>query len=193
MSEDELTEKLRKCRHRQPEGFSWLARQYGGRLYRYFYRVSGSEADAEDLLQELYVKLIEKISSYRHEGRFEHWLFSIAANMARDRARRLKREAKIITRSQEYEESYKVRSAEPSAAEQKFQQAEQRHRLHEVLAQLPELDREIILLRHYGQLSFKEIAEHFQIPIGTALAKAHRSLKRLQRIMSDEEKRERII
>ena len=83
MSEEIIEEKLRQCQQGQVEGFSWLARQYGGRLYRYFYRVCGSEADAEDLLQELYVKLIDKIGSYRHEGRFEHWLFSVAANMAR--------------------------------------------------------------------------------------------------------------
>jgi RNA polymerase sigma-70 factor (ECF subfamily) len=193
MSEEIIEEKLRQCQQGQAEGFSWLARQYGGRLYRYFYRVSGSEADAEDLLQELYVKLIDKIGSYRHEGKFEHWLFSVAANMARDRGRRLQREAKIFTGQGDFDESDKVRGVKQATPQQKLEQDEQREQLLDALAQLPEMDREIILQRHYGQMSFKEIAEQFQIPIGTALAKVHRGLKRLQRIMSDEGKRKRTV
>ena len=61
------------------------------------------------------------------------------------------------------------------------------NQLQHVLQTLLAEDREIILLRHYGELSFKEIAEHFDIPIGTALAKVHRGLKRLRMELKDHE------
>ncbi|MFC1783177.1 RNA polymerase sigma factor, partial [Planctomycetota bacterium] len=62
---------------------------------------------------------------------------------------------------------------------------EQVDQLQEALLQIPNMEREIIILRHYGQLSFKEIAEHYQMPIGTALAKVYRGLKHLRKIMTE--------
>ena len=88
MQRDELTIKVNKCQQGDPEAFSWLVSEYGPRLYRYFHRHSGSAQEAEDLLQDMFVKLVEKIRDYRHQGLFEAWLFRVAANLSRDRARR---------------------------------------------------------------------------------------------------------
>ena len=78
-------------------------------------------------------------------------------------------------------------ASDETTAPEKLQYNEQVDQLQSALEQLPEKDREIIILRHYGQLSFKEIAEQFDIPIGTALAKVHRGLKRLHKLMVEEE------
>ena len=64
---------------------------------------------------------------------------------------------------------------------------EQRDKLQQALKQLPDLDREMIMLRHYSQMSFKEIAEQFNVPLGTALAKVHRGLKQLKQKLSENE------
>lgn len=181
---DLLNNKIDDCRKGRPEAFAWLLEQYGGRLWGYFRRSSGSDNEAEDLLQELFLRLIEKIKDYRHEGRFESWLFRVAANLARDRARRRQREAHGLS---EYGLNHRHGRADAVSDQrgpaESAVQAEQRDRLALALASLNELDREVIVLRHYGHLSFKEIARHFNMPIGTALAKVHRGLKQLRNIM----------
>jgi len=187
MKQDMLAEQIELCQKGEPAGFTWLMEQYGPRLFRYFLRVNGSEADAEDLLQELFVKLIEKICNYRHEGRFEGWIFCIAANMIRDEARRRSRRGEVMSFQDEKTGLKEIIASDEATAPEKLQFNEQVDQLQEALAQLPEVDREIIILRHYGQLSFKEIAEQYNIPIGTALAKVHRGLKRLHKLMVEEE------
>ena len=166
-----------------------MLEEYGPQLYRYFLRASGSEPDAEDLLQSLFVKLLEKIRGYNHQGKFEHWLFRVAANLARDRARRqsLRRTLPLHSTNDQHQSLAEILPSGEKLPAEHLEQAEQIDALQRALAQLPEIDREIILLRHYGQWTFKEIAEHYEMPVGTALAKVHRSLKRLQRIMTKDE------
>ncbi len=189
MKQDPLAEQIRLCQQGDAEAFGWLNREYGPRLYRYFLRLNGSAADAEDMLQELFVKLIEKISHYRHEGRFEGWLFCVAANMVRDEARRRSRRGEVVSLQDERTALKEVLASDEATAPEKLQQSEQIDQLQNALEELPGMDREIIMLRYYGQMSFKEIAEQFEIPIGTALAKVHRGLKRLQKIMLENEQR----
>lgn len=189
MQHDELTIKVNKCQQGDPEAFAWLVSEYGPRLYRYFHRLSGSDQVAEDLLQDMFVKLVKKIGNYQHQGLFEAWLFRVAANLARDRARRNQRRvSRAVSLNAGAEGQGRLidilESAEKTSS-QRLETKEQIDRLGQALAQLGEQEREIILLRHYGGLSFKEIAEQLKIPIGTALTKVHRGLKHLKRIMND--------
>lgn len=190
MKSDELDRQIKNAQQGRSEGFVWLLEEYGSRLYRYFLRFSGSTTDAEDLVQELFVRLLKTIKSYRHENKFEHWLFRIAANLARDRARKLVRHGPEIS-LQSDEQVFEFVQAKEKTPPEQLVEGEQRDRLQQALKQLPQLDREMILLRHYGQLSFKEIAEHFNAPLGTALAKVHRGLKQLKKSMSENETKEK--
>ena len=183
MEHDPLTEQITKCQKGDREALVWLTDKYGAQLFRYFLRMNWSAADAEDLLQDLFVKLIEKINLYRHEGRFESWLFCVAANLARNEARRRGRRRGVISLQDEQSGLKDVLVSEEATALQKLQQIEQIDQLQGALLQIPNMEQEIIILRHYGQLSFKEIAEHYQMPIGTALARVHRGLKHLRKIM----------
>ena len=184
--QDSLANIIEQCRKGRPEAFNWLLETYGRRLYAYFLRTSGSTHDADDLLQEIFVRLIEKIGDYKHQGRFEHWLFRIAANLARDRIRRLQRSPSSLSLdaadTEKNDLTAQLASSEPPP-DAPMQLDQLRDELQEALAQLPEIDREIIVMRHYSQMSFKEIARQFNMPIGTALAKVHRGLKRLRSIM----------
>lgn len=184
--QDSLANIIEQCRKGRPEAFNWLLETYGRRLYAYFLRTSGSTHDADDLLQEIFVRLIEKIRDYKHQGRFEHWLFRIAANLARDRIRRLQRSPSSLSLdaadTEKDDLTAQLASSEPPP-DAPMQLDQLRDELQEALAQLPEIDREIIVMRHYSQMSFKEIARQFNMPIGTALAKVHRGLKRLRSIM----------
>jgi RNA polymerase sigma-70 factor, ECF subfamily len=188
-SDENLKNLIKRCQQGRQDAFAELLQLYGPRLYGYYLRTSGSTQQAEDLLQDLFVRLLEKIKNYRHENKFDNWLFTVAANLARDQARR--KDNKLISLDQNSDDSKTTPVARLIADQatplEQLLQHEQHDKLKQALQQLPQQDREIIMLRHYGQLSFKEIAEHFEMPIGSALAKVHRGLKKLKRILKDYE------
>ena len=172
-----------------PEAYRALLDAYGRRLYGYFLRATGKHHDAEDLLGELMLRLVARIGKYDHRGRFEPWIFRIAANMVRDRIRRMKTSPAPASLSAETE-SGTTRAdqlpAETGEIETGLLAAEASAKLHAALGTLDVTTRQMILLRHFGQMSFKEIAELFECPLGTALAKVHRGLRSLRRRMDRE-------
>jgi RNA polymerase sigma-70 factor (ECF subfamily) len=181
---------LRRARRRDPQALHQLVDMYSARVFGLLYRLTGSRETAEDLLQETFLRVVRTIPEYRHGGKFEAWLFRIAANLARDHARRLRRHGRPVAlegpgRTGESGGSGLVDAGRPDpVAELLKKEAEQR--VSAVLQGLSEAEREIILLRHFSELSFREIAELLDIPLGTALARAHRALKRLKAALSEE-------
>lgn len=185
MQEKLIHKNIVLCKKGRPEGFAWLLENYGPRLYSYFLRLTGSAEAAEDLLQDIFVKLIERIKDYRHQGRFEHWLFKVAANLERDRVRAIKRSPPTVTLKDDSQGQYRdeFEPAVTTEPGEQIERAETIERLQWAINQLPKDQREIVLARHYGQLSFKELAEQFEMPIGTVLAKVHRGLKQLKKLL----------
>ena len=170
------------------EAYQALLGAYGPRLYGYFLRAVGNHHDAEDLLGDMALKLVRRLKSYDDRGRFDPWLFRIAANMIRDRIRRIKVRPQTASLSVESRDGRPMADRLPGAeapVDGQMELAESTAKLHEALAALDPTTRQMILLRHFGQMSFKEIARIFDCPIGTALAKVHRGLRALRRLMSD--------
>ena len=77
--------------------FETLVARYSPRLFGFLLRFTADRDDAEDLVQEVFVRLVRTIGDYQHDGRFEAWLFRIAANLARDRGRKISRSPKILS------------------------------------------------------------------------------------------------
>jgi len=191
MERDLLEQKIQQCQMGSADAFAWMLEEYGTRLYGYFFRTTGSSGAADDLVQELFVRLLEKIGEYRHEGRFEHWLFRIAANLTRDYFRRQKKTPvffSVLEKNNKDSSWPEGLAGNEQETESPLERQEQMDQLQDALKQLSDLDREIILARHYGQLSFDQLAQQFQMPIGTVLSKVHRGLKILRRILTENEK-----
>ena len=188
MESDELSEIISLCQAGDKGGFDKLLQEYGPRMYGYFLRAVGSTPEAEDLLQDLFVRLLENIRDYHHEGKFDNWLFRVAANLVRDRARHKGKAISLqgVSDDQQGARTDIIESTEPGP-EQQVERQEEYDRLQQALRELEPLDRQIIVLRHYGKLNFKQLAQHFDIPIGTALAKVHRGLKKLKRILQEDD------
>jgi RNA polymerase sigma-70 factor (ECF subfamily) len=168
------------------QGFEALVEAYGPRLYGYFYRATGSHHDAEDLLAELMLRLVRMLTGYDDRGRFEPWLFRIAANMVRDRIRRMRSNPPGVSLSVESDSGQTLAEELPGqadAVEAGMLSAEVSAKLSRALDKLDETTRQMILLRYFGDMSFKEIAELFECPLGTALARVHRGLQTLRRLM----------
>jgi RNA polymerase sigma-70 factor (ECF subfamily) len=169
-----LAEVISGCKGGDAECFSQIVDIYANRLYGYFYRLSGDSSVSDDLLSELFVKLVEKIGSYKG-GSFESWLFRIATNIFHDYLRGKQRRRKLL------EARKKQLKSKPTG--EKRSEAEMLDRLQMQLKNLDTETRELITLRFYSQMSFKEIAEMRAEPIGTTLAKLHRALKKLREMM----------
>ncbi len=179
---DKLAEVIRQCQQGDRESFVWLVDAYSPKLYQYFYRVCGSPDLAEDLLQDLFVKLLLKIRSYRHENKFDSWLFRVAANMVRDFFRSRQRQIKTAAMP-----DGDIMPAVSDVADEQFDRletAEQVDILQMALKRLAREEREMIVLRHYSGLNYKDIAEQYGLPLGTVLSKVHRGMKKLNKIMT---------
>ena len=171
---DDLARIIIGCKGGDAESFSELVDMYSSRFYGYFYRLTGDNSVSDDLLGELFVRLVEKIGSFKG-GSFENWLFRVASNIFHDYLRDKQRRKKLFER--------RKRQLESESTEPKQSEADAIDRLQIQLGKLDADTRELIILRFYSQLRFREIAEMRSEPIGTTLSKLHRGLKKLRRLM----------
>ena len=173
----------------RPDGYEALLEAYGSRLYGYFVRATSNAHDAEDLLGELMLRLVRTLKSYDERGRFEPWLFRIAANMVRDRWRRKRARPGTLSLSAEDAAGEALSRRMPGEAkpvDADLLAAEASERLNAALDELDETTRQMILLRHFGEMSFKDLAKTFRCPLGTVLARVHRGLEKLKSLMGED-------
>lgn len=141
--------------------FGELYHRYKSRMYYYFYRMLGNSAEqANDFLQELFMKLIEKPESYNPAYNFSTWLYSVANNLCKNEYRR--REVRQGYQASEIQETLvdclNVYSIEPEQAVEK---------IFQTLELLGEEHRSAFLLRYREGFSIKEVAEILELPEGT--------------------------
>ena len=158
---------------------------FAPRVYGLLIRLIGRRDVAEDLTQETLLRAFRGLKTYHPEGKFRAWIFRIATNAARDWVRRQGRETVLsLENRREIPLPDRGAAATPDSG---LARRERTARLEAALARLPQPDREVILLRFYGELAFKEIAEATGEPLGTVLARAHRALKKLGDLIPEEE------
>jgi RNA polymerase sigma-70 factor (ECF subfamily) len=174
----ELTQIIDGCKSGDAASFARVVDMYSGRLYGYFYRLTGDRSLSDELLSELYMRLVEKIRTYKG-GSFESWLFRIASNIFHDYLRCRKRRRKLLESKRS---DVEFATPEPKVSDAKDEKLD---KLQFQLARLDSDTKELIMLRFYSELSFKEIAGMRSEPIGTTLSKLHRGLKKLRELMED--------
>ena len=150
------------------DGFEELVRRYQRPIVSYVYRMTGDYDAALDLTQEVFIKVYNSLARYRPEYKFSTWIYRIAHNAAVDHLRRRPARAQGLDRTARDGESYErpVASDAPSP-EQLSERAELRAEIEDVIQQLPASYRELLLLRHAHDLSYDEIAEVTNLPLGT--------------------------
>ncbi len=162
----------------EPEDVAARLLAYAPRVYGLLVRMVGRRDVAEDLLQETMLRALGAAERYNDQGKFRGWLFRIAANQARDWIRRRGR-APLA-------EADAPPPTDPVRPDEAALRRERARCVEEALARLAEPDREVLLMRYYGEMTFKEIAEAKGEPLGTVLARAHRALKKLGALMPRE-------
>ena len=172
---------LERCQAGDLDAFGELVARYQDRIYRTAYLLVGNRDDAQDVTQETFVKAFRNLRSFRRECAFSSWLHRILLNAAGNWLRDNRRHAQlseaappVIGRSEEAEVS----------PEEAVLQHDRARRLQAALWDLPPHYREAMILRFYDELSYAEMAEVLDVPVGTVrsrLAKARELLyKRLR-------------
>lgn len=131
---------------------------------------------AEEITQSVFVTVAQKLGAgeYAERGRFESWLFRVTMNRLRDEMRRVRRHAVSM-----------APGALGALPGQKPARPEDLTALRAAMEHLGEADREVIELRHHGQLSFRQMADLTGEPLGTLLARHHRALRKLRQLIEE--------
>ena len=138
---------------------------------------------AEDIFQDVFIRIIDTMRGgrYTEEGKFLPWAMRIAHNLCVDHFRKVKRTP--IIRNSEDKDIFEVLNFADDNAETVMIKRQSHHRVREMLERLPEDQREVIILRHYADMSFKEIAATTNCSINTALGRMRYGLINLRKLM----------
>ena len=167
------------------DAFEPLVRRYERRLFGYFLNLVEDPATAADLAQETFVRVYRAAARYQESGKFESWLFRIAANLVRSRQRRPDQRMPHLSLEEAPAGARELashgREARPDEAAWR---AELRDALHKALPRLPFVFREAVLLRDVEGRSYREIAEMLGVEEGTVKSRAHRGRKHLKELLA---------
>ena len=165
------------------EAFQELVSRHKSRLFTTIYLIVKDKYIAEDLLQETFIKAINTIKKgkYNEEGKFLPWIMRIAHNLAVDHFRKDKRFPTIIMD----DGSSVFNSIEFSEAPYEARQVKKdlHDKVKDLVAGLPESQRQVLIMRHYMGLSFQEIADQTDVSINTALGRMRYALMNLRKNM----------
>jgi RNA polymerase sigma factor (sigma-70 family) len=142
---------------------------------------------AEDIFQDTFIKIIDTIRAerYTEKGKFLPWAMRIAHNLCVDHFRKIKRTPVIKTGDDK--DIFNMLGFSDCCAEDMMITRQSHDRVRKMLDMLPEEQREVIILRHYAELSFKEIADLTQVSINTALGRMRYGLINLRKMMTEKQ------
>jgi RNA polymerase sigma factor (sigma-70 family) len=142
---------------------------------------------AEDLFQDTFIKVINKLKAgkYKEEGKFLPWVMRISYNICIDYYRKTKRSPKV-TNADGFD-IFDILPLSEESPEQLMMGNQSRDKVRKLLDELPEEQKEVVLLRHYYDFSFKEIAELTGVSINTALGRMRYSLINLRKIIEEKQ------
>ncbi len=169
------------------EALSTLVSRYKDKIYTSIYLLVKDKYLAEDLFQDVFIRIIDTLNGgrYTEEGKFLPWALRIAHNMCVDHFRKVKRSPSIKTSDDR--DIFEVLNFNEASPEQKMMQNQSHDRIRKMIDMLPEDQREVIILRHYADLSFKEIAELTKCSINTALGRMRYGLINMRKMMVEKQ------
>lgn len=156
-----------------------LITEHQGALFAFLYRMCGDADLAEELMQESFVRALRAAERYQPQAKVSTWLFSIAANLLRDRWRRQSRRGDELPLDD-------LPVAAPETTESLALQHLSHEEVRRALLELPLEHRSALVLRYYHDLSYEEIARALAIPIGTVRSRIHNGLTKLKRLLEKE-------
>jgi RNA polymerase sigma factor (sigma-70 family) len=164
-----------------------IIRRHKNRVFAYILMVVKDKELAEDLFQDTFIKVINTFRSgqYKEEGKFIQWVMRIAHNLIIDYFRKSKR-IPIIENNDDYDIFDKVRIPVESVEDQLIME-QIHHDVKKLINYLPTEQKEVLVMRHYGDMSFKDIAEATNVSINTALGRMRYALINLRKLIKEKD------
>jgi len=174
---------ITQYRNGNEAAFDLLVDRYKSKVYTTIFLIVKDQDVAEDLLQDVFVKVVNTLHSdkYNEEGKFQPWVMRIAHNLAIDYFRKAKRKPTILLEDGSNLFN-SMRFAEQSSEEVRIKE-ETLDLVRKLIDELPEAQKEVVILRHYMDLSFQEIADQTGVSINTALGRMRYALNHIRKKM----------
>lgn len=168
-----------------PKAFDTLLERHKVRLLNYIFQQCNNRQLAEDIFQETFVKAIVTIQNgnYTENGKFANWLFRIARNLVIDHFRHESSEGTVST-----DDTFDIlnrREFSDITIEEEMVDLQTRADVRRLIKELPEPQREVLIMRYYKNLSFKDIAEKTNVSINTALGRMRYAILNLRRLAKE--------
>lgn len=186
LSDNELVNIIRD---ENPQKFEDIIKRYQGKLFAYLYRLIGKKEEAEDLLQDVFIKVYKNLHSFDAERKFSSWIYRIAHNEAVNHIKRrsLKRfipwEDLVSTK-----DKLEANSVEESVSDA-WARKEKTKEVNDAISLLPLKYKQVLFLRYYSDKTYEEISEILGKPINTVGTLINRAKKKLSAEMADQNKR----
>jgi RNA polymerase sigma-70 factor (ECF subfamily) len=174
------TDVMNAVKNGQVEKLAILFEKHHLKLFNFFLRLTGSRNVSEDLVQDVFIRILKYRSTYKGSSRFSVWMFQIARNAHYDFLRKHKNQNHYSLEEQYWDPP----SGAPSPDDQ-TELGQDFDLLRQALSKLPVRKREVLLLSRFQGMKYKEIAELFDCHIGTVKAHVHRAIKELRKIYGE--------
>ncbi len=169
------------------EKFGELVERYQGRLVNYLFRLLRDGEEAHDLAQEVFLKVYQALDRYDPRYKFSTWLFRVARNAAIDQIR--KRRVQFVSMDRRRDDDGPAGTWEPPSRDASpysdLRNLERGDAIQRCIDALPWEYRQLIVLRHYGELTYDEIATSQKMPLGTVKNKLFRARQMLKESLRD--------
>ncbi|MFK7949464.1 MAG: RNA polymerase sigma factor [Saprospiraceae bacterium] len=167
--------------------FEELLSRHKNKIYTSIYLFVKERSLAEDIFQDTFIKIIDTLrkGKYNEEGKFVQWAMRIAYNMCVDHFRRNKRKPTVAP-TDEFD-IFSVISVSNENAETRIIRSQTHDKVRRLVDQLPAEQREVVILRHYAEMSFKEIAALTRVSINTALGRMRYALINIRKMVEERE------
>ena len=162
--------------------FEYLFDRYRDAIHRLFLQRTGNAEDADDLLQETFIKVYLNLHRYSEEYTFGQWLYTIARNTFIDYVRKRQDDLSI-------DEKFSAPASSAPTPEESIINSQQRGQIEHCIARLPENYRTLIRMRFFDEYSYEEIAAKLSLPLGTVKTQIHRARERMCRLIVDNDQR----
>ena len=167
--------------------FEELLNRHRNKIYTSIYLFVKDQSLAEDIFQEVFIKIINTLrgGKYNHEGKFVQWAMRIAYNMCVDQFRRKKRRPQVAPT--ETFDIFDVLHVSDDNMETTMIKSQTHQRIRHLVDSLPAEQREVVILRHYADMSFKEISQLTRVSINTALGRMRYALINIRKMIEEKE------
>ena len=178
-SPDAVETLIQRCLQGDQHAWDLIVRQYWRKVFNVAYKFVGKHDEAEDLTQDIFLKIFKSLDTFDRRANFQTWLISVSRNLCIDHYRSVRKERETIDRGVDAAD---LAPASPDAGP--IAALEQRDRvvlLRQAMAALPETLRTAVLLRDIQELSYQEIADKLRLPEGTVKSRINRGRTELAR------------